>query len=126
LGWNIGVSNFIFGGRRGYSGGKESVARKKPPEEDEGVSKGEEECFRVPKKSSLTAIKPAIIVDHKHDLPFKYVPVGHSATDTGDVFVSLHLFQLTSKQATGCRGRHGRLLQIGQSVGIGGQRVDIR
>ena len=31
FGWNIGVSKFIFGGRRGYSGGNESRARKNPP-----------------------------------------------------------------------------------------------
>lgn len=31
FGCQIGVSNFIFGGKCGYSWGKCSVARKKPP-----------------------------------------------------------------------------------------------
>lgn len=35
FGWKMGVSNFILGGKRGYSGGKESRARKKPPAEQQ-------------------------------------------------------------------------------------------
>jgi hypothetical protein len=68
--------------------------------------------------SSLTTIEPAIIVDHKHDFPFKYIPVRHSTADSRYIFVSLHLFELAGKQATGCRSGHGGPLKVGQRVGI--------
>jgi hypothetical protein len=63
--------------------------------------------------SSLTTIEPAIIVDHEHDLPLKYVPVRHSTADARYVFVSLHLFELTSKQASSGRSGHGGLFEVG-------------
>jgi hypothetical protein len=68
--------------------------------------------------SSLTTIEPAIIVDHKHDFPLKYIPVRYSTADTRYIFVSLHLFELASKQAAGCRSGHGGPLKVGQRVGI--------
>ena len=76
------------------------------------VSRGEEWSLWVRIRSSPTAIELAFIIDHKHDLPLENVAVCHSTTDAGYIFISLHLLQLTSKQATGGRSGHGELLQI--------------
>lgn len=50
----------------------------------------------------LTAIVPAIIRDHEHDLPFEDVVVHQPATDARYVFVALHLFELTAQEPCGC------------------------
>jgi hypothetical protein len=44
-----------------------------------------------------TSIKLALVVNHEHHLPFKYIVVIQAAGDARDVFISLHLFKLTGK-----------------------------
>lgn len=45
----------------------------------------------------LTSIKLAFIIDHKHDLPFEYIVVEQTAGNAGDIFIGLHLFELTGQ-----------------------------
>ena len=91
LGWNMGVSNFILGGINGYSGGNDKRARKNPP--SNFVSRS---IIRVEWILS-TPIVFAIIIHHEHDLPLKDVVVHKPTADARQVFVRLHLLQLSAK-----------------------------
>lgn len=84
LGCHIGVSNRIFGGMCGYSGGNERRDRKKPPVWHKTISlnsthssshSGEEEL------GPLTAIVFVFITDHEHNLPFEHTVVHKAAAD---------------------------------------------
>ena len=71
-----------------------------------------------------TAVESAVVVDHKHDLPLENIAVCYSTADAGNVFVSLHLFELTSKQATCCRSRHDSLQRTSRKSRSCGSNVD--
>lgn len=86
LGWNMGVSNFIFGGIKGYSGGNDRRARKNPPRIVVSTS-----ALYI-QDVSLTTVVFAIIIDHEHNLPFKDIVIDQSTADSRHVLVRLHLF----------------------------------
>lgn len=44
-----------------------------------------------------TAIVFAVVVNHEHDRPLEDIVVYQAAADAGDVFVCLHLFQLSAQ-----------------------------
>lgn len=84
FGWNIGVSNFIFGGRRGYSVGNFSRARKRPPVCCQCLGFAATSSYPVTKalgikttlsRALLTAVELAVIVDHERHLPLEDVVV---------------------------------------------------
>lgn len=49
-----------------------------------------------------TAIVPAVIRDHEHDLPLEDVVVHQPATDARYVLVTLHLLELAAQEPCGC------------------------
>jgi hypothetical protein len=74
----------MVGGRRGYSGGNLRWARKNPPVEIIAISftfYGFHRIFAKPwwlkarGDLSLTTIEPAVIRDHKHNLPLEDVVI---------------------------------------------------
>jgi hypothetical protein len=67
LGWKIGVSNFIFGGMSGYSGGKDRRARKNPPKVVSVVYQ--------PLEIAHTSIIFAVIIHHEHNFPLEDIIV---------------------------------------------------
>lgn len=44
-----------------------------------------------------TSIELAFVADHKHYFPLEYVAIGQPAGDAWDIFVGLHLFELTGQ-----------------------------
>lgn len=57
--------------------------------------------------SRLTAIKPALVIDHEHHLPLKYIAaVCQSARDAGNVLVGLHLLELAGQEPSRRGGGH--------------------
>lgn len=111
----MGVSNFIFGGMCGYSGGKERRARKKPPIKPPHSQPLHPHIYiRRVWKGTLTSIQLDIIRDHQHNLPLEDVVVRQPAADAGDVLVALHLLQLAGEHPSCGRGRHGvcRLVSV--------------
>ena len=50
-----------------------------------------------PLVARLTSVMPALVRNHKHDLPLKDVTVDESAADSRYVLVGLHLFELTAE-----------------------------
>lgn len=51
----------------------------------------------------LTSIIFAIIGDHKHDLPFEDIVIYQTTRDTWQIFGSLHILELPSKETGGSR-----------------------
>jgi hypothetical protein len=98
FGCHMGVSNFIFGGMCGYSGGKVSFDRKKPPwgpVSDMMLSRA-----TLPPH---TAVELVVVTYHQHNLPLKdVVVVAESTTYPWDILVTLHLFQLACEKTCCC------------------------
>jgi hypothetical protein len=94
----MGVSKRIFGGSSGYSLGKVSRARKKPP-----VVWSAMPAVDVP--GSCTSVELCVIIDHKHHLPLKHIAVHQATAYARYALVVLHLLELARQQS--CRSRRG-------------------
>ena len=95
----MGVSKRIFGGRRGYSGGKLRRALKNPP----GHKCQLQVVLGIGVKLLIlyTSVELGVVIDHEHDLPFKHVVVHDSTAYARYVLVILHLLELARKKACG-------------------------
>jgi hypothetical protein len=59
-----------------------------------------------------TSIELALVADHKHHFPLEYVTVSQAAGDAWDIFVGLHLFELTGQQPGSWTCRHDAAARV--------------